>query len=80
MNAYELGTIAAAGGGMIIDARGYNAYDVGTIVEKAGGLVIVRHADKFNAYECSTIASKNPGRVIFDFATPDDSGNSPWHK
>lgn len=66
MTSPELQAIAAAGGGLILDAAKYSGVDLQAIARKVTSLLTLKNAAKLTAAECQAIAKQNPGRVVFD--------------
>lgn len=70
MTAFDLKTIAGAGGSIVVNAGGYTAYDLKTVAAalRNEATLTIRGASKFTAYDCKTISAAAPGHVCFDFS------------
>ena len=70
MTAFDLKTIAGAGGNLVVNAGSYTAYDLKTVAEALhkDATLTIRGASKFTAYDCKTISAAAPGQVCFDFS------------
>jgi hypothetical protein len=74
MDFLQLSGIAAAGGGMIVDARSSDYLQLSGIAKQIGQgtVLIVKFANHLDYLQCAGIAKANPGRVIFDFTDRDE--------
>lgn len=68
MTSFELQAIAAAGGGIIVDAGRFSAAELKAIALKLSAPMVIRNATKLGATECQLIAKLSPGKVSFDFS------------
>jgi len=67
----DLKSIAASGGGMVIDARKYSTADLKSIAASASGKgsrVFVNHADTKSTADLKSIAASGGGSVVFDLS------------
>ena len=66
----DLRSIAASGGGMLLDARKFNVVELRSIAASAnsgGGQITLLHVSGLNVVELRSIAASGGGRVVFDF-------------
>jgi hypothetical protein len=67
----DLKSIAASGGGMVIDARKYSTADLKSIAASASGKgsrVFVNHADTKSTADLKSIAASGGGSIVFDLS------------
>ncbi|WP_148044059.1 hypothetical protein [Massilia aurea] len=68
---YDLKSIAAAGGGLILDASSYSTYDLKSIAAAAsesGAKIIINNVDTKSTYDLKSIAAAGKRSVIFNLA------------
>jgi len=66
----DLKSIAASGGGMILDAKDYSTLDLKSIAASASGKqaqIILKNASTKSTLDLKSIAASGNGCVIFDF-------------
>ncbi|WP_156820518.1 hypothetical protein [Thioalkalivibrio thiocyanodenitrificans] len=67
----DLRSIAAAGGGMIIDAENYSTTDLRSIASAASNKqaqIVITNAGKKSTTDLRSIAAAGNGCVVFDFS------------
>jgi hypothetical protein len=69
MTVIDLAYIAAAGGGLTVNARRRNVQELGYIAaagKQYGAMLRVLESDRLNHDDAAYLASSSPGNVVFD--------------
>ena len=67
----DLKSIAASGGGMVLDARKFSTSDLKSIAASANGngaKIFVNYADTKSTSDLKSIAASGGGAVVFDLS------------
>lgn len=68
-SALDLKRVAAAGGGLIIDASKYSTLDLKTIASGAKADIILKNTAGISAMDLKSIAAVGNGHVVFDMTS-----------
>ena len=62
----DIKRVAAAGGGLVLDASKYSAIDLKNIAAVAKGPIILKNVSELSTMDMKGIAAAGNGNVIFD--------------